>query len=138
MRPKRLTLREVEALELLSVGFTTKQIARRLGENMQTVSSRVTRAQGKLGTNNRAHAVAVAMSSRLIRGPQPVECVVRNRRTLAEFAQDFKILDAQQLSRREIAEKLELVPSSLDKLLMRARKAGLLPQPAKRQAVSVR
>lgn len=136
MRPKRLTLREVEALELLSVGFTTKQIARRLGENMQTVSSRVTRAQGKLGTNNRAHAVA--MSSRLIRGPEPVECVVRNRRTLAEFAEDFKILDAQQLSRREIAEKLELVPSSLDKLLMRARKAGLLPQPAKRQAVSVR
>lgn len=129
MSPKRLTPKEVEALEFLSIGLTTKQIARRVGENMPTISSRITRAQGKLGTSNRAHAVGVAITSGLIRGPQAVECVVSVRRSLAEFSEDFKILEGRGLPRREVADKLGITLDSLNRMLLRARNAGLLPRP---------
>lgn len=49
------------------------------------------------------------------------------RRTLADFADDYKILSARGLGRTEIAEKLGYKQRSVLRMVSRARAAGLLP-----------
>lgn len=50
-----------------------------------------------------------------------------NRRTLADFADDYRILTDRGLNRTQIAEKLGYKRSSVLRMVSRARAAGLLP-----------
>lgn len=62
----RLSPRERELLELLSDGLANKQIARRLGLSESTVKGYLSELFEKLGAADRAHAVALALRSRVI------------------------------------------------------------------------
>ena len=62
----RLSPREVEVLRLLADGFANKQIARRLDLSEATVKGYLSQLFDKLGASDRAHAVALALRTRLI------------------------------------------------------------------------
>lgn len=62
----KLTIREAEILKLLHGGKTNKQIAIILGISDNTVRNHVQNAFEKLGVNNRAQAVAMAVKKNLI------------------------------------------------------------------------
>jgi DNA-binding NarL/FixJ family response regulator len=64
LRP--LTQRELEVLELISQGYSNKQIANKLGLSGETVKSHVRALLKKLDTNSRAHAVAIALREGLL------------------------------------------------------------------------
>ena len=61
-----LTPRELAVLRALSLGRRVREIAQHLGLGEETVRSHVKKAQAKLGTNDRTHAVAQAMRLHLI------------------------------------------------------------------------
>ena len=61
-----LTPREIEVLQLLSVGLPNKAIAARLGISDQTVKFHVASITGKLGVANRTEAVRRAFQRGLI------------------------------------------------------------------------
>jgi DNA-binding NarL/FixJ family response regulator len=65
--PERLTDREVEVLECLTEGLTTRQIAERLILGEETVKSHLARIYQKLGVNDRVQAVALAIRRGLVR-----------------------------------------------------------------------
>jgi two-component system, NarL family, nitrate/nitrite response regulator NarL len=65
----RLTGREMQTLELLTVGCSNKQIARRLGISEHGAKRYVSRVLAKLNCLNRTSAVAWALKSGLIKGP---------------------------------------------------------------------
>jgi len=62
-----LTPREVGVLELIGAGWTSREISDRLSITHKTVENHKQRIFGKLGVQNQAHAVAVAMRRGLIR-----------------------------------------------------------------------
>ena len=62
----RLTERELEILEYLSLGLTVKQVATRLGLSPRTVDSHIQKLYRKLGVRNRVQAISRAASLRLI------------------------------------------------------------------------
>ena len=62
----RLTDRELEILEYLSLGLTVKQVATRLGLSPRTVDSHIQKLYRKLGVRNRVQAISRAASLRLI------------------------------------------------------------------------
>ena len=62
-----LSAREVEVLALVARGFVTGDIAAQLFVTPNTVRVHVRNILGKLGANTRAHAVAIAISTGLIR-----------------------------------------------------------------------
>lgn len=64
-----LSEREMDVLRLLPTGDSNKAIALRLGLSENTIKTHVTRILGKLGVQNRAEAVSVAMQ----RGLLPLE-----------------------------------------------------------------
>jgi DNA-binding NarL/FixJ family response regulator len=64
--PKRLTDREREALSLAAMGWTTRAIARRLSVAERTAKAHLQAAREKLDAQNTTHAVAIALSRRLI------------------------------------------------------------------------
>lgn len=64
----RLSHRETAVLALIADGCTTEQAATRLGVSPKTVESHVSRAFARLGTSNRAQAVAVALEAGLLQG----------------------------------------------------------------------
>ena len=61
-----LTQREFQILALISGGFTTAQMADRLGISAKTIESRRQTLFSKLGVQNQSHAIAVAMRSGLL------------------------------------------------------------------------
>jgi DNA-binding NarL/FixJ family response regulator len=61
-----LTQREFQILALISGGFTTAQMAARLGISAKTIESRRQTLFSKLGVQNQSHAIAVAMRSGLL------------------------------------------------------------------------
>jgi len=61
-----LTPRELAVLRLLSNGKRVREIASLLGLGEETVRSHIKKAQSKLGTNDRTHAVVQAVRLRLI------------------------------------------------------------------------
>lgn len=63
-----LTTREREILEAMADGLATKQIARRLGVAPKTVENHKIRIFDKLGVNNQAHAVSVAIGQGVLAG----------------------------------------------------------------------
>jgi len=62
----RLSRREVEVVGHVANGSGNKQIARELTISQQTVKNHITSIMRKLGANNRAHAVTLAMRQGLI------------------------------------------------------------------------
>ena len=61
----RLTIEEAEALRLVSLGQSQKQIAGDLGVAEITVRTRLSRAKDKLGAETIAHAVRIATETKL-------------------------------------------------------------------------
>ena len=65
-RHHNLSKREIEAIQLLSYGHSTKEIAHVLGLSDFTVRDYLTSASRKLGTRHRAETVAVALREGII------------------------------------------------------------------------
>ena len=61
-----LTERELEVLQLLSEGYSNKQVSEKLFISVQTVKTHVAHIFEKLGSRDRAHAVATAMRRGLL------------------------------------------------------------------------
>jgi DNA-binding NarL/FixJ family response regulator len=68
-----LTERQVEILDRIARGEGRPEIARALGVSESTVRSHTKELYKRLGVNERAHAVAVALRDRLIMAPPPTE-----------------------------------------------------------------
>jgi DNA-binding CsgD family transcriptional regulator len=65
-RPK-VTPRELEVLGLVAEGLSTREIARRLWVTEETVKTHIKRLHDRLGARTRAHAVAIAFRSGILR-----------------------------------------------------------------------
>jgi DNA-binding CsgD family transcriptional regulator len=63
----RVSRREVEVLQLIAEGQSTREIARRLWITEETVKTHVRRLLDKLGARTRAQAVAVAFRRGVLR-----------------------------------------------------------------------
>lgn len=63
----RLTPRELTILNLVGAGFTSREISSQLVISHKTVENHKQRIFGKLGVQNQAHAVSVAMRRGLMR-----------------------------------------------------------------------
>jgi DNA-binding NarL/FixJ family response regulator len=61
-----LTARELDVLQLVGSGLTTREISVRLGISPKTVENHKQRIFAKLGVQNQAHAVAVALRSGML------------------------------------------------------------------------
>ena len=61
-----LTQREIDVLRLIAAGNSNKQIADHLSVAEATIKSRVTNLLSKLGANDRAHAVTIALKRGII------------------------------------------------------------------------
>ena len=61
-----LTGEELDVLRLASQGQNNEQIAERLGTSIETIKHRLRRVFRKLGASDRAHAVAIALSQKLL------------------------------------------------------------------------
>ena len=61
-----LTQREVQILDLIVIGLTTRQMATRLGVSERTVSSHIGRLYGKLEVGTRVQAVNRALQMGLV------------------------------------------------------------------------
>jgi DNA-binding NarL/FixJ family response regulator len=59
--PAPPTPRESEILAHVAAGLTNKEIAEHLGLAEETVKTRIARMLPRIGANNRAHAVAIAL-----------------------------------------------------------------------------
>ncbi|MDQ1497657.1 MAG: hypothetical protein QOI86_997 [Actinomycetota bacterium] len=67
-RPKsRLSRREIEILSEISAGRTTSEVAAAMGISPRTVENHKQQIFAKLGVQNQAHAVAVAMRTGIVR-----------------------------------------------------------------------
>ena len=67
--PAPLSPREREVLTLIAAGADLEQIGDELSISVHTVRTHVMNAYNKLGANNRAHAIALAMQQQLIELP---------------------------------------------------------------------
>ena len=63
---EELSLREIEVLQLIAAGNSNKRIAYRLLIGESTVKGHVTNILSKLGANDRAHAVTIALKRGII------------------------------------------------------------------------
>jgi DNA-binding NarL/FixJ family response regulator len=61
-----LSEREIEILELIAAGAANKEIAERLGITEVTVKAHLRNIYAKIGAQNRAHAVTIALRQKLI------------------------------------------------------------------------
>lgn len=71
--PAPVSKRELQVLQLASVGQTNCAIARALGLSEATVKTYWQRIFVKVGSRDRTAAVAVAVTTGMIRGPRPTE-----------------------------------------------------------------
>ena len=67
-RPRRkITPRELDVLRLVAEGLSTREIAARLWITEETVKTHIRRLHDRLGARTRAHAVAIAFRSGILR-----------------------------------------------------------------------
>ena len=71
-----LTAREVAVLTLVGGGHTSRQISDQLHISHKTVENHKQRIFGKLGVQNQAHAVSVAMRTGMITAEQTLEAAM--------------------------------------------------------------
>jgi DNA-binding NarL/FixJ family response regulator len=74
--PKVLTPRELHVLRLVGAGYTSREISGRLAISHKTVENHKQRLFAKLGVQNQAHAVSVAMRTGLLRPDQVIDLAV--------------------------------------------------------------
>lgn len=74
--PTVLTPRELHILRLVGAGHTSREISGRLGISHKTVENHKQRMFAKLGVQNQAHAVSVAMRTGLFRPDQVIDLAV--------------------------------------------------------------
>ena len=65
-----LSRREIEVLEHVAQGETSKEIAAALGIRERTVNWHIAQAFARLGAGSRSEAVALAMERGIVRGPR--------------------------------------------------------------------
>ncbi|MGH2490572.1 MAG: response regulator transcription factor [Candidatus Limnocylindria bacterium] len=65
-----LSRREIEVLEHVARGETSKEIAAALGIRERTVNWHIAQAFARLGAGSRSEAVALAMERGIVRGPR--------------------------------------------------------------------
>jgi DNA-binding CsgD family transcriptional regulator len=65
-RSSVLTRREIEVLDAIGGGSTTRDVAMQMGISPKTVENHKQRIFSKLGVQNQAHAVAVAVRQGLV------------------------------------------------------------------------
>ena len=63
---EELTAREIDVLRLIAKGNANKQIAAQLSVTEETVKSHITHILGKLGANDRTHAVTIGLQRGII------------------------------------------------------------------------
>lgn len=63
---EELTGREIEVLRLIAKGNANKEIAAQLSVTEETVKSHITHILGKLGANDRTHAVTIGLQRGII------------------------------------------------------------------------
>ena len=68
-----LTERELSVLNLVGAGFTSREISVLLGISHKTVENHKQRIFGKLGVQNQAHAVSVAMRTGVLRPERVID-----------------------------------------------------------------
>jgi DNA-binding CsgD family transcriptional regulator len=69
-----ITKRELEALILVSRGLNNNEAALKLGVNLNTFRNHVYNVMKKLGANNRAHALLIAIEKRMLEvAPEKIE-----------------------------------------------------------------
>ena len=71
-----LTDRELHVLHLVGAGCTSREISARLGISHKTVENHKQRAFGKLGVQNQAHAVSVAMRAGFLRADNVLDLAI--------------------------------------------------------------
>jgi DNA-binding NarL/FixJ family response regulator len=64
--PGRLSVREIQVLELIATGSSNRDIAEALSVSEETVKTHLKRLYEKLGASDRTHAVSIALRQRLI------------------------------------------------------------------------
>jgi two-component system NarL family response regulator len=74
--PSALTAREVMVLTLIGGGFTTREISAQLAISHKTVENHKQRIFGKLGVQNQAHAVSIAVRRGMISPERSLELAV--------------------------------------------------------------
>ena len=62
----QLTERELEVLRLIAKGNANKEIAAQLSVTEETIKSHITHILGKLGANDRTHALAIGVKRGII------------------------------------------------------------------------
>jgi DNA-binding NarL/FixJ family response regulator len=62
----RLSPGQLDALQLAASGYSSRQIAHRLGTTEQGIHLRLTQAARSLGARSRTHAVVIALRRQLI------------------------------------------------------------------------
>jgi len=62
-----LSAREVEVLQLVAAGYSNAEVGHQLGLSASTIKAHLARIARKLGTGDRAHLVALAMRTEIIR-----------------------------------------------------------------------
>ena len=65
--PGHLSSRELDCLTLVAEGFSNREIAETLGVSRETVKTTLDNARNKLGANDRAHAVALALEHNMLK-----------------------------------------------------------------------
>lgn len=65
-QPVAVTPRQLQILALVANGYTTRQVAQRLGISPATVSTLTGKACQRLGARDRTHAVAIAIRTGVI------------------------------------------------------------------------
>jgi DNA-binding NarL/FixJ family response regulator len=66
LKQQEPTMREIEVLQLISLGLANREIANRLFLSEETIKSHVRHLLSKLQARSRAHALAVAFRRGLI------------------------------------------------------------------------
>ena len=66
LRQPELSVREIAILKLIARGFSNKRIADELDVSASTVKNHVASLMGKLGADDRAHAVTLALERNII------------------------------------------------------------------------
>ena len=64
----KLTSRETLVLQHLANGLSSREVAKKLGISYYTVKSHRVRIKRRLGATTFAHAVAIALDEKLIKG----------------------------------------------------------------------
>ncbi len=62
----RLTTREIEVVQLVCAGLSSKQVAARLGIAPRTVETYIEHVRLKMSATNRSHMVALAVADQLV------------------------------------------------------------------------